>query len=91
MLDDDIVWVKLTYVDGSESIFRATKSKEIIEDILGHPEKRDVFDGNVLKEGYLFKVENQVLFELNNVNNSEITESKPQLMRRVDRFANSFI
>lgn len=91
MLENDIVWVKITYLDDSTLIFRATKCKEIIEDILGRPVDRDVFDGEVLGEGYIFKVDTQVLFELINIASIESSKLKPEFSREVDRFASSFI
>lgn len=91
MLDNDIVWVKLVYNDGSESMFRATRNREIIECIIGHTEEKDVFCGKVLEDKFLFKVENQVLFELIGVKDIIVTEDKPSLERGVDRFANSYI
>lgn len=91
MLDSDIVWVSLIYNDSSQSIFRATKNREIIESILGRKETRDVFDGEVLKEGYLFKVNTMVLFEVINVRSIEVSREMPEFEREVDKFANSFI
>ena len=91
MLDTDIVWVKLTYPDSSESIFRATRSKNIIEDVLGQKELRDIFSGNVLSDLYVFDVSSKCFVNISNVIRIEEFKSKPKFSREVDKFASSFI
>lgn len=91
MLDTDIVWVKITYPDDSESIFRATRCKQIIEDVLGQSELRDIFSGNVLNSLYIFDVLSKCFVNISKIKNIEEFKSKPKFSREVDKFANSFI
>ena len=91
MIDNDIMWVKLVYNDESESIFRGTRSKPIIEDILGQEEPRDIFNGNVLSDLYVFDVSSRCFVDMSNVLQLLTYKTKPQFSREVDKFASTFI
>ena len=91
MLDVDIVWVKITYPDNSESIFRATRCKQIIEDVLGQKELRDIFSGETLSDLYVFDVSSKCFVNISNINRLEEFKSKPKFSREVDKFASCFI
>lgn len=92
MLKDDIMWVKVNYLDGSEGIFRGTTSTEIIQEIVGKLPERDIYNDDVscLRDGYVFNVKTQTVVELGDLDFSTY-ENKPRFNREVDEFANSFL
>lgn len=88
---DDIMYLKLTYEDGSCSCYRATTNIEIIEMLIEKPIDPVYldFDGE-LKYEYIYKVEPGYFVEIPRNTKREVFEEMPEL-EGVNKFANSFI
>lgn len=89
-LENDILYVRATYSDSSERIFRGTRCLEIIESIQGECIARDIVDGNTTVPDYIFDVKNKVFVDCSDTK-IEVYRTKPSFSRRVDEFANCFI
>lgn len=92
-LDKTVLWVKMTYKDSSCRILKATRSLEAIEFYCEKLEDRDVYDfeNKVLKPGYLFDVNNCKIVEVGKDVKLEVSKSKPDYDREVDKYASSFV
>lgn len=86
-----LCWIKLTYKDSSERIFRGTQNLNIIKDFIDSPIAEDFINSpDSISENYVFDIKNRSFIEINGLD-METYKSKPEYTRRVDRFAGSFI
>lgn len=92
-LDDDVKWIRITYLDKSQRIIRATRCVDLILKIRGSLEDRDVYypDGRgVIRPNYVFDVKYERFIEVENLKVGEF-ENKPKYEREVDKFASRFL
>lgn len=91
MIDSEIVWIKLTYSDDSERVFRGTQSLSIINDMVDDLKDYDYYitDGYV-DSNFIFDVKNKTFVNTENTK-IEISNTKPKFDRKVDEYVNSFI
>lgn len=91
MIDSEIVWIKLTYSDDSERVFRGTRSLSIINDMIDNLSDYDYYitDGYV-DSNFIFDVKNKTFVNTENTK-IEISITKPKFDRKVDEYVNSFI
>lgn len=91
MIDSEIAWVKLTYNDDSERVFRGTQSLSIINDMVDNLGDYDYYitDGYVDSK-FIFDVKNKTFVNTENTK-IEISKTKPKFNRKVDEYVNSFI
>lgn len=91
-MNDDIVWLRFTYPDSSQIIFRGTRNIDIISQCVHPVPNLDVYGSNgLLLDGFVFNITSRKVIEIESDVKIEEFKTKPKYERRIDKFASCFI